>query len=276
MKIVIGCNTFNSYHRQDIAVQSWELLKQEYSNVDLYDVQFKDEEKNYKIKYDNLKTIFNLERSSLDLKNHTKKLPFVNDIINSLSELDSDYFIFTNSDVIINKKLIKDILKDEITAMPCSRIDIANINSIQEYIDKKIQPVRWEIAGFDTFVFKTDWYRKHKEKFKDYFLGKPCFDGSYSFIMKVFGNNDYLGNDYPPYCFHIHHGTSSCTTECVEKDFNENTRLTTVDKEYCDIMGDHLNKNLMRRTPWGAFLYPHPEEKYFEKKYFEEVIKTYV
>jgi hypothetical protein len=275
MKIIIGCNTFKSYHRQDIAVQSWELLKEQFSEIELYDVQFKDEEKNHKKLYDNLNTIFSLERSSADLKDHSKKLPFVNDIMFSLSELECDYFIFTNSDVIINKNLIKEVLNGEINALACSRLDIQDIKDIKEYIDRKISPVRWEIAGFDTFVFKKEWFLNNKHRFNDYFLGKPEFDGSYSFICKVFGGNFPLGNSYPPYCFHIHHGLESTTIECVEREFNQKTRDSNIDKEYCGVMGDHLKKNLMRRQPWGAFLYPHPEEKEFEKQYFEEVIKKY-
>jgi hypothetical protein len=276
MKIILGTNTFKNSHRQNIAIGSWSLLKNQFPNLQLYDIQFKDEEKSFEKYYPDLNTLFNLERSSADLNDYSKKLPFVNDIMFKLSEIDSDYFIFSNSDIIINKNLIKKVLTGNFNALACSRLDIGNINSIDEYINKKINPIRWEIAGFDTFVFKTEWFIKNKYRFNDYFLGKPEFDGSYSFICKVFGGNEPLGNDYPPFCFHIMHENQWAGKPCVEMSFNENTRDSTTDHEYCGIMGDHLRKNLMRRQPWGAFLYPHPEEKEFEKKYFDEIIKKYV
>ena len=44
MKIVIGSNTFGTYKRQDIAVESWQELSEKF-DIDLYNIQFKDEEK---------------------------------------------------------------------------------------------------------------------------------------------------------------------------------------------------------------------------------------
>jgi len=109
MKISIGTNTFQNFHRQNVAVESWYELRNKFG-INLYDFQFKDEENSFTKHYD-LNTCFTLNRSSKDILETNKKLPYVNDIISSLANIDdSDYFIFTNSDVIIMPSLIKEIL----------------------------------------------------------------------------------------------------------------------------------------------------------------------
>ena len=89
MKIIIGTNTFGKYHRQDVAVESWKHL----GDVNLVNVQFEDEKDSFNAQYD-MEHVFALTRSSIDtVDKSTKKLPFINDILDVLSLQECDYFI---------------------------------------------------------------------------------------------------------------------------------------------------------------------------------------
>ena len=96
MKIVLGTNTFGKYKRQDIAVDSWLHLRDKH-DIDLYDIQFADEKKTFQEIY-NLNTRYDLKAfSHTYCDSPSKKLPLVNHIIEYISDIECDYFIFTNS-----------------------------------------------------------------------------------------------------------------------------------------------------------------------------------
>ena len=164
MKIVIGCSTHGTGDRQKIAIDSWKQLEKKFNDVSIVNVQFNDGttllDQAHNIKIRGLNTIYTLTRSSEQIKGSTRKLPYINDILNSLSQQDCDYFIFTNSDIIINPNLIRYIQNKQPSAFACSRMDINPIQSFDDVLNKKIIPQRTEIAGFDTFVFNTNWFKK--------------------------------------------------------------------------------------------------------------------
>jgi hypothetical protein len=273
MKILITTNTFGEYNRQTVGIQSLKKLKEEFPDiVDIINIQFQDEAETFVNRYE-LDVKFDLTRSSLDVvKDPTKekKLPLVNDLFKISSQYATDYFIFTNSDVIINSNLIRYIIKNEPVCFACSRLDIHPINDISE-LKEKIQPVRWEIAGFDTFVFKKDWYLQYQHMFNDYLLGRPEFDHVYAGIMKCYGDNTPLGNQYPPFCFHIHHGLDAVMNDNPERRFNVNTLKTNpFDTLVSRLLFYNLKYNLIRRQPWGAFLQPQSDEVQKELDFFKE------
>ena len=271
MKILLTTNTFKTYKRQDIAVQSYKKLKELFpDNVDLLNIQFKDEFQGYKDPY-GVPLKFALGRSSLNVvKGATKKLPFVKDLFDVACENAEDYFIFTNSDVIINRNLIDYILLKQPECFACSRLDIQdNLNDFSE-LKERATAVRWEIAGFDTFIFKKSWYETYRHLFNDYLLGKPEFDHVYAGIMKCFGDNTPFGNQYPPFCFHIHHGMASVMEDTPERNFNVNSLKTNpLDSIVSRLVFFNLKHNLCRRTPWGAFLNYDDGERERERITFE-------
>lgn len=270
MKIKIITNTFQKYHRQDVAVQSWIHLTSLFSDIEIINLQFSDETENSF--YPELTTRYVLDDNSTKfISESTKKLPCLNEMFLKALAEDCEYFIITNSDVIIMPSLIEYIRNKKLSAMACSRLDIEDIDSYQEVLDKNLKPVRWEPAGFDVFVFQKEWAVKHQQYFKStYFLGKPKFDVVWAGYIKTFGDNSPLGNQYPPYCFHIHHGNSSCYLESVEKDWNHNLlKNNPMDALMHNIMVLHLKMNLLNRTPWGAFLNIPEQETKLEKEFFE-------
>lgn len=244
MKIALAVNTFDTdLNRFKLANQSYERLDK-LDNVDVFDIQ-KPGVKGL------FKTVDRISRHACDVvEGSTAELPFVNDLFNIAADLDYDYFIFTNADVMISPTLIKHILDNDITAMPCSRLDVM---PGVEKINEPLTPIRWEVAGLDTFCFKTDWYKKYSVLFEDFILGKPVFDQHYAALMKVFGNNDIIGNKNPAFCCHEFHGISAVTTKCVERTYNfEQYQQSELAQTYKHVWDDFLPK-LLNRTGTFSF-----------------------
>jgi len=263
MKIALAVNTFDSdLNRYKIANESYKKLDT-YSNIDVFDIQ----QPNVKGKF---RTLDTLRRTSKDsIEGSTKTLPFVNDLFDIAADLDYDYFIVTNADVMISSRLIDYILDKDITAMSCSRLDVHPVTNIKD----DLKPVRWEIAGHDTFCFKTDWYKKHSVLFEDFLLGKPAYDQHYAALMKVFGNNDSFGNKNPAFCLHEHHGISAVTTKDVEQEYNLNQyNNSELAQTYKHVWDDYLKEVLFKRTPWMSFLKEVNNEESIEKNWFDKKI----
>lgn len=274
MKINIIANTFSNYHRQNVAVDSWRNLKRLFpENIEIFNFQFIDEESTYVDHYTDLTTKFVLSNSQKDIPDAQKKLPFMNEMYSHALELEGEYFVITNSDVIIMPKLIEFILNEKPKALPCSRLDIQNIDHFNRIHAQQIIPVRYEIAGFDTFVFEKSWAVDHQHLFADKFLmGKFLYDVIWAGYMKVYGDNQPIGNGFPPYCFHIHHGTDAVTSDCPERDWNHARALSSdLNILMCNVMSFNLTQNLMRRTPYGAFMQQMPNERAIEKALFDNL-----
>jgi hypothetical protein len=263
MKVALAVNTFKTdINRFRIANDSYTKLNS-FDNVDVFDIQKPGVKGEFK-------TIDKLERYSNDvIEGSTKELPFVNDLFNITADLDYDYFIVTNADVMISPRLIDHILEKDITAMSCSRLDIQPAANIKD----DMKPVRWEVAGHDTFCFKTDWYKKYSELFEDFLLGKPAYDQHYATLMKVFGNNDSFGNKNPAFCLHEHHGISAVTTKDVEQEYNLNQyNNSELAQTYKHVWDDYLNEVLLKRTPWMSFLKEVNNEESIEKNWYDKKI----
>ena len=98
MKIAIGCSTYGSSDRQSIAIQSWQELERKFNDVSIINVQFNDSstalDQAHSIKTCGLDTIYTLTKSSEQIKGSMRKLPYVSDILYSISQQDCDYFIY--------------------------------------------------------------------------------------------------------------------------------------------------------------------------------------
>lgn len=263
MKIALAVNTFKTdINRFKIANESYKKLNS-LDSIDLFDIQKPGVKGEFK-------TIDKLERTSKDvIEGSTKELPFVNDLFNIAADLDYDYFIVTNADVMISPRLVNHILDKDITAMSCSRLDVQPVKNINE----DMKPVRWEVAGHDTFCFKTDWFKKHSLLFEDFLLGKPAYDQHYAALMKVFGNNDSFGNKNPAFCLHEHHGIAAVTTEDVEQQYNLNQyNNSELAQTYKHVWDDYLQEVLLKRTPWMSFFNEVNNEEEVERKFYDNKI----
>lgn len=266
MKILIGTNTYKKYKRQDIAIDSYVHLSNKY-NCDIVDVQFVDENSsNYEIRTEHV-----LERSSLDVTSGDKKLPFVNDILNFLSVQDYDYFIYVNSDVILTNTIIKKIINEQPKCFACSRVDIADIDSYESVSNQDITPIRYEIAGFDAFVFNTKWFSNNSGIFQDYLVGQPCWDQVYATLMRIFGDS-LFANNFPPCCFHIQHSpTWQVDKHTPERIFNhKGVEDRYLDRIVFNIFDNYLKTHLVRRSPAGRFMNVLSNEEEIEAEFFNK------
>jgi hypothetical protein len=274
-RIELVTNTFGKYHRQDIAVDSWRHLKKLFpGNINLNNFQFEDERNTFVDHYDDVDTSFRLKNSSKSLvKGSTKKLPLVSEIIFSGFKYDPDYVLFTNSDVILMPHLIEYILKEQPDCMAISRMDIEHIESFDNILRQDVKPVRYEIGGYDVFVMKRGWFQLNKKYFwSNFLLGAPAFDPVFAGLMVMFGDKFEMGNGFPPYAFHIWHGTASVDTPSPERDYNYKVfNKNPLFKIANNIIFHNIQYNLCKRKPWGRFLIPDEQEQNRQKKFFNEM-----
>ena len=260
MKIAIGTNYFKTYDRQTRAQECLRELKRRHSEISLYDVQFADEFSGHIDDFENLPL---LTRSSKDVTTGKKKLPFVNDVFNVLSETDADYFVFTNSDILIREELVNVLLTQNITGRACSRVDIHPINSIQE----PIKLYRWEIAGFDTFMFENKWYRANKHYFEDFLMGSVYFDHHYAGVIKAV-TKDKIENKNPPLILHEMH-QCNWSIEDEEAKFNDNQRKKSPYRYLSQQWDEYFDKYLrFKRRNGFVFDTENDVEQIEEQKYF--------
>lgn len=241
-KILLTTNTFQNYHRQNLAIEKLLELKNKNSNVDVKLIQFKNEKEYYQ-NVDNVKI---LDRSSSSILNTNKSFPFVNDLFDVSAELAEDVFIFFNSDIILTQKLINYVVNNDIEALGISRIEISNINSIKD----QASIIRMEPAGFDAWVVSKKWWLKYRTLFKDMLLGRPEFDIIYTSLMILNSKNIHISNDHLIY--HIQHQTESFTRD-VSYEFNCNQR-DTLYKDLINWWGEVCNNTYLKRRDWGRFL----------------------
>lgn len=269
-KIIIGFNSFNPTDRHVVALESWMHLRDNEHITDVVDVQFAGE-----CNHEHVTTVAELDRDSSQFVNKsTKRLPVVRDILDILANQPCDYFIFTNSDVIVNKNLIKHINKHKPTAMSCSRMNIKPIESFDRVLSRQIVPTKYEIAGFDTFVFQRDWYLNNRSIFNEYLVGMPVWDVVYAGMIKLFAGNHPLGNQNPPFCFHVEHDmTWQTDTNAPERVWNrELLKNSHLDKLVFSIFDRHIVDVLIKRQPPGSFMVPNVNEASIEQAYFDKFI----
>lgn len=272
MMINIIFNTWNSYHRQNVAIDSYRYLRQMYpNNIKLWNIQFKDEEQDFIDFYQDIPKIFCLSNSKEVVMRATKKLPFMNEIFQAGLTLDGNGFIWINSDCVLTKVLIDRILNTDPQNVVCSRIEIEPIDSFQKIIEQRVKPIRWEIAGVDGIYFNKNWAIENQKYFSSLYLGgKFLFDCHWGGACKIFGDNQPIENGYPVSIFHQFHGNSAVTDECPERDWNLKIAKSDPMNILCiNTWVLNLTQNLMRRKPYGSFLEPVENERVIEKVLFD-------
>jgi hypothetical protein len=188
------------------------MLAGKYPEVALFNVQFEDDPHN---DIDGISSLHKLSRSARDvIQPDCRKLPFVRDIFDVLSDTDCDYFVFVNSDILVTHHLIDMILTTRPSAVPVNRVDVHPIESIRD----NIIPYRMEVFGIDAFVFNKKWYLEHSNMFEEFLLGAPWFDHHFAGIMKCMTNNK-LGNTWPAMLLHEMH-PKNWSFDSVETQYN--------------------------------------------------------
>jgi len=250
MKISIGINIFNSYKRQDQCIYVLNKIKNKHPNIELYNITFKHEKNNEK----NFIHLPLLERNASDiLKNSISKKPISKDFFDILSKTDCDYFIFLNSDILLTEKLLKKIT-NEYETYCFSRTDALSTKDLSNIVPWKI-----EIAGFDAWAVKKEWWCKNSYLFNDYIYAENLWDVSFSLTM--FNNSKSILCNKEHYLLHEKHELN-WKLDSIEAEYNKNLwEKTKFHKEWYNF----IYKNLIKRKPEGQFFEPLYNEEELEK-----------
>jgi len=265
-KIAFGVNLFSDSNRTDLAIESFLKLKNKFDDVlDLYNIQFTDESLKFR-NHDQFKLLRCLTSSSKNyISGESKKtLPMTKDCFDELAKLNYNHFIFTNDDIIVSDRYIDFILKNSYDCYPASRLAITPIKSLKDIV---VVDNHYQVAGFDTFCIKTDWWIQNSDKFPNYVLGHPCWDVHYATLCMKLGNST-LCNKWPPPTFHQIHDSEWKTNSCPETDYNYKT-FWKPHKFDSDMWHNYLFHILLKR-PGVNYCQPHENEIELEKKYFNE------
>lgn len=263
-------NSFGKYKRQDIAIQSFLYLRHLFpNNIRLWNIQFEDEAQTFENPYPEIEVIYKLGDSRKVVPNSVKKLPMMNELYNVGLELEGEYTVICNSDIILMPHLIETILNKKPETLAISRMDIEDIGGFDWVLKQQVKPVRY-CVGQDCFVFENTWMERNKSLFQVPFLmGNPVFDIYWSGIIQIFGGKEHVVNNYPPMAFHIFHGDDSIKVKSVERDWNEQLLYENpLNKIVFNIMTYFLNKSVMKRTPVDKMLVIPPEEHKWCDEFF--------
>ena len=255
MKIAIGINIFGNCKGQDDCIEVLKKISSKYPTVTLYNLTFK-EEKNNNNNFTHLPLL--KQKAKNIVPDSKSEKPTTKQFFDILSQQDCDYFIFLNSDILLSPKFIDLILKKEYETYCVSRHDTYPIESIQ-----KIIPYRIEIAGFDVWAVKKEWWIQNSNLFEDFVYAEHLWDVAYT--LKMFNNSKCLLCNKEFFAAHEKH----------EIKWNENSPEAV----YNNILWEKLpfkNKwkefiydNLVKRMPYAQFLIPLDNEKQLEEKYLK-------
>ncbi len=268
-------NTFGSYKRQDISVQSWMYIKDLFKDaqdvqVNWYDLQFRSQEQTFKSPYPGLQTVFCLSDSKDVVPGASKNLPFLNEIFEYGLSLDGDYFVIHNSDIMIMPYLMGHIVENRPLSWSSSRV---NVNSVDKFLpDLRQYSLKSYSIGHDLFVFDRKWALTHQSFFTTpYLMGSPVFDMVWAGLIKTMGDNKPMGNSFPPFLLHIDHPETWKGVDTVETHWNaDQTKKNPLNMMMLNIMNYHTRINIFKKRKENLLSITE-EEKSWEIDFFNQM-----
>ena len=265
MKISIGINTFKNEsdlnNREKMCVVALhKLVKLFPNNVEIVNLTFEDET------FANLKGFKNLHCLKQIPSNITnKKIPFVNEIFDNLTELNTDYFLFINNDIIVSNRYIKEILNNnEYDCFPASKLHFTKLDSLD---DKDSVPESLSVHGFDGFAIKSSWWKQNKERFKPMLLSRAYWDTYFYAKCHLYGKSLTL-NKPPGVIFHLDHKSTSMEGE-PGNTYNEKNFIEDSDnlpqRWFSYVQNVLLKRPTYNNIKWYV---PFNNEQELEKQYF--------
>jgi hypothetical protein len=255
MKIAIGINIFGENKRQNLCIEVLKKIKSKFKDVVLYNITFENEKNNH-AEFFHLPF---LKQTAKDVITNSKSIkPTTKQFFDILSKQNCNYFIFLNSDILLSPKFINLVLKQEYETYCVSRYDTFPIDSID-----KIIPYRIEIAGFDVWAVKTNWWKENHQYFKNYVYAEHLWDVDYTLTMYNYSECLLCNKNF--YAAHEKHDLN-WDEQSVEARHNTLLWETTPYK-----LGwkEFIYNNLIHRLPYGQFLQPLYNELELEKKHLK-------
>ena len=253
MKLAIGINIFGNSKRQNHCIDVLKKLCFKKENINLYNITFENE-KNDHPEFIHLPLLKTKAKDTID--NSISQKPIVKQFFDILSDQNSDYFLFLNSDILISNKLLKLIFKKEYDTYCFSRHDIYEIDDYES----PVQPFRIEIAGFDAWVVKNNWWKNNNNLFKNYVYAEHLWDVDYTLTMYNNSNCCLCNKEF--YIAHEKHQLN-WNEHSLEAQHNSNLWEKT---QYPDRWKKFIYENLVFRLPHGQFLNPLENEKFLENQ----------
>jgi hypothetical protein len=265
MKIVIGINTFKDIsalnNREKMCLDALYKLKQIYrDDIELVNLTFTDE--NYELPMFTNKHC--LQQIPVNITD--KKIPFVNEIFDNLAEINADYFLFVNNDIIISNRYIKTILSNtEYDCFPASKLHFTKLDSID---DNDSVPESLSVHGFDGFAIKSNWWKQNRGKFKPMLLSRAYWDTYFYAKCHLYGKSLTL-NKPPAVIFHLDHKSTSMEGESGNN-YNEKTFIEDKD-QLPQRWFSYVQSVLLKRPTHNNILWylPFDNEVEIEKQYFK-------
>lgn len=253
MKISIGINIFKKNKRQDLAIDCLRKLKSKNKNIELYNISF--EREIYPTEgFIDLPTLS--KKSHTYTKNESVKKPIANEFFDILSETDCDCFLFLNSDILLTQSAISLLNKGEYESYIFSRHEISDLNSIEE----SFSPYKIEVAGFDAWAVKTEWWKNNKNKIPTCIYSEVAWDNIMSLCL--FTNSKSILCNKQFLIGHLSHPIK-WSRETPEGQFNLKTWYSLPLSLKWDY---YLQSVLFRRLPVGQYLNPLENEVELEHK----------
>jgi hypothetical protein len=253
MKISIGINIHGAYKRQDQCIFVLKKLKQKYPNINLYNITFSDE---FNFEKDFIHLPFLNKTASEVVPNSCSNKPIAHQFFDILSKTDCDYFLFLNSDILLTEKVIK-LITDQYETYCFSRTDVLSTNKLSEIV-----PWRIEIAGFDAWAVKKDWWITNSELFEDeYVYAEHLWD--VFFTLTMFNHSKCMLCNKENYIIHEKHDLN-WTESSPEATHNSNLWNKS---PYGENWKKFIYENLIKRQPIGQFLTPLDNETELEQKF---------
>jgi len=266
MKIVIGINNFKEEsdlnNREQMCVDALhKIVKIFPNNVEIVNITFKDET------FASLKGFKNIHcLKQIPVNITDKKIPFVNEIFDHLAEIDADYFLFVNNDIIVSNRYIKAILNNpEYDCFPASKLHFTKLDSID---DRDSVPESLSVHGFDGFAIKSSWWKQNKDKFKPMLLSRAYWDTYFYTKCHLYGKSLTL-NKPPAVIFHLDHKSTSMEGE-PGNTYNEKTFVEDKD-QLPQRWFSYVQSVLLKRPTHNNILWylPFDNEVEIEKQHFK-------
>ena len=178
--VLIGTHTWeagpDATRRNAAAIASLHTL----SGVEVVNLQFRDRPH----QHPELRTLAALPRDSNSLTRRAgPRKPVMVDLFDALAAearaRDFPYFCFTNTDIQISQPAIDWIREGEFDAYIFSR---------QNFDGQTGQATTIELAGYDVYAIRPQWWRRHRRRFRPYLAGEGVWDEVYTSIIMCYAN----------------------------------------------------------------------------------------
>jgi hypothetical protein len=136
------------------------------------------------------------------------------------------YFAYINSDIVVTRALVDEVLRDPRETYAVSRCDVGGE-----------EPGRMITAGQDMFVVAVRWWRQHRSRFRPYVLGEACWDNVYTAMMMCHSDGLVLNRD--PLILHERHAAVWRETTPAAR---YNGMLAALDARYFDLWSQYWHR----------------------------------